>query len=307
MEYIVKTRQISKVYKNQYAVDNVDMNIVRGDIYGFVGENGAGKTTIIRLLTGLANVSSGTYELFGVDCKDANISTSRRKMSAVVESPSLFLNLSAYDNLLLQCKQLGIKDLSIINSTLETVGLSYLKSEKKTVKDFSLGMRQRLGIAVALIGNPEFIILDEPMNGLDPEGILEVRELILKLNREMNITFLISSHILTELAKVATKYGFIHHGKLIQEIRATDLAEASKKCLEIIVDDNEKAARVLEELKITNYKKIGTKMLRIYEEVKIVKLVKALDAVGVDIEKISNKDENIEEYYLKLIGGRHND
>lgn len=306
MEIILQTQNLEKKYGSRPVVKQVNMNICRGDIYGFVGENGAGKTTIIRLLTGIANVTSGTYSLFGVPNTNREILKARKKISAVVESPSLYLSLNAYDNLVLQCKTLGVET-EIIDGILETVGLSYLRNDKKQVKDFSLGMRQRLGIAVALIGTPEFIILDEPMNGLDPEGIIEVRELILKLNKENNITFLISSHILSELAKVATKYGFIHYGQLVQEITAEHLKELSRKCIEVVVQSNQKANKAMDKLKIKEYKCLGDKLIRIYDDIRIIDLVKALDVEGMEIEKIYNRDENIEEYYMKLIGGAHHD
>ncbi|MCL2521615.1 MAG: ATP-binding cassette domain-containing protein [Erysipelotrichales bacterium] len=305
MQNILKTNNLTKNYKMQVAVDNANMTINAGDIYGFVGENGAGKTTIIRMIAGLVNETSGTYELFGTDKNDPNINNVRRKLSAVVESPSLYLNMTAYDNLLMQCKILGINNPDLIKETLEIVNLNYLINNSKKARNFSLGMKQRLGIAIALIGNPDFIILDEPMNGLDPEGIVEMRELIVKLNKEKNITFLISSHILTELSRVATKYGFIHRGKMIKEITAKELAEESRKSLEIKVSSTENVATILEELKITNYK-ISVDEVKIYQDADINTIVSKFAQAGITIKNIANNDENIEEFYLKLMGGnRH--
>jgi ABC-2 type transport system ATP-binding protein len=246
MESVLKTHDLTKQYKNQFAVDNVNMNINRGDIYGFIGKNGAGKTTVIRLITGLISETKGSFDLFGVSDKSDEISSARRRISGIVETPSVYLNMNAYDNLLMQCKILGIIDTSCIDVILDLVGLEYMKDNKKKAKDFSLGMKQRLGIGISLISNPDFIILDEPMNGLDPEGIIEVRELLLSLNREKNITILISSHILGELSKVATKYGFIDQGKLIQEISASDLDARCQKCLEVTVSSTDGLSNVLE-------------------------------------------------------------
>lgn len=304
MEYVLETHGLCKRYGKQYAVNHVDMHIERGDIYGFVGENGAGKTTVIRLITGLAGVTEGDYRLFGAKNTDKGIYDAKRRVSAVVESPSLYLNLSAYDNMILQAKLLGLTDFSYIDETLETVGLGYVKGDKKRVRNFSLGMKQRLGIAVALLGHPDFIILDEPMNGLDPEGIVEVRELILKLNKEQNITFMISSHILDELSRVATKYGFIHKGKLIKEITRQELEEECKKCLELVVDDTKKLPEVLEgRLRLHGYKILQNNIVRIYDDIDISELISVCSSLGIKVQKVNTKNENVEEYYLNLMGG----
>lgn len=308
MEFVLETSSLCKKYKNQYAVNNVDMKIARGDIYGFIGENGAGKTTIIRLVTGLANPTSGRYKLFGVDSLDKAISKTRRRLSAVVETPSVALNMSGYDNLLMHAKLIGLTDLTYIDEILKVTGLSYVRKDKKKAKNYSLGMKQRLGIAVAMLGHPDFIILDEPMNGLDPEGIVEIRELILKLNKEQNITFIISSHILDELSKVATKYGFIHKGKLLKELTREELQEECKKCLELVVDDISKIPQVLEgDLKVQNYKILQDNIVRIYEDVDITELMAALALADIKTLKMNSKNENIEEYYLNLMGGTKND
>lgn len=304
MEYVLETHGLCKRYGKQYAVNHVNMHIERGDIYGFVGENGAGKTTIIRLITGLAGVTEGDYRLFGAKNTDKGIYDAKRRLSAVVESPSLYFNLSAYDNMILQAKLLGLTDYSYIDETLETVGLEYVKNDKKKVRNFSLGMKQRLGIAVALLGHPDFMILDEPMNGLDPEGIVEIRELILKLNREQNITFMISSHILDELSRVATKYGFIHKGRLIKEITRQQLEEECRRCLELVVDDTQTIPEVLEsKLRLTDYKILQDHIVRIYDNIDIPELIAALSASGIKVQKVNSKNENVEEYYLNLMGG----
>lgn len=305
MEYILQTSGLTKKYKNVFAVDHVNMNIARGDIYGFIGPNGSGKTTLIRLITGLARPTEGQYKLFGTLNDESNIFYARRRVSAIVETPALYQHLSAYDNLNIHCTILGVVDRSIIDEVLEIVGLSYLRYDKKKVKNFSLGMKQRLGIALALIGNPDFIILDEPMNGLDPEGIVKLRELILRLNEEKNITFLISSHILGELSKIATKYGFIRNGKLVKEITARQLMDECRKSTEFQVNDVKQASQVLEtELNIYNYTILNSSIVRIYDEIDITLVTLQFAQAGIIIHKIHNRDENIEEYYLNLMGGR---
>lgn len=302
MNCILETKDISKKYKEKYVVKDVNMHIYEGDIYGFVGENGAGKTTIIRLITGLAHPTSGTYALNGVDAKDKRIYEERKNVSAIVEAPSIYKNLSLYENLKMQATILGLKDLSKIDKVIESVGLTYLKTDKKTAKNFSLGMRQRLGIAMALLSEPKFIILDEPMNGLDPSGIVDIRELILDLNKKNNITFMISSHILTELQLVATRYGIISKGKLVKEISKEELEQECRKYIEIQVENVDK----LLELNIfKDYSKINETTLRIYEEWDIEELVLTLKKHKMKLHKINCNEANFEEYYLSLLGGKH--
>ncbi len=217
MNIVLKTSQLTKVYSNKPVVKELSMNIQKGDIYGLIGKNGAGKTTLIRMIAGLASPSSGSIELFG----SSDLVKERAKIGTVIESPALFPNMTARANLITQCQIANVKDLCIVDETLDLVGLS--NTGKKKAKNFSLGMRQRLAIAIALIGDPEFLILDEPTNGLDPEGIKEVRDLILYLNQKKHITVLISSHILSELSKFATRYGIIHNGSLIEEFTTEEL------------------------------------------------------------------------------------
>lgn len=307
MELVLKTSALSKSYRGTKVVKSVNMHIARGDVYGFIGENGAGKTTIIRMITGLANPTDGDYQLFGANFYGKDIKNARRRMSAVVETPSVYLNMNAVDNLRLQCDLLGVTDLSIINETLDTVGLGYLINSKKVAKNFSLGMKQRLGIAMALVGNPDFIILDEPMNGLDPEGIVDVRELLIKLNRDKNITFLISSHILSELEKVATTFGFIHKGELIKEISAEDLHKECRKCVELLLTDVSSVPTILDKLEgAQSYKILPNNYVRIYGEVEVAKLVEAFTAKNIGINSINTKDESVEEFYLNIMGGKKN-
>ena len=305
METVLRTSAIEKKYKSQFAVKGVNMQKEQGDIYGFVGENGAGKTTIIRMITGLAEPTNGTFTLFGVENTDAKrMSEVRRRMSAVVETPSIAMNMTAYQNLYMQAKLLGLSDMTYIDEVLKITGLSEVRDSKKKAKHFSLGMRQRLGLAIALLGHPDFIILDEPMNGLDPKGIVEIRELILRLNQENHITFLISSHILEELSRMATKYGFLHKGKLIRQLTKEELEEHCRKCLQLEVDNPEKLSQVLEHnLQIHNFKVLDGNIVRIYDDVDVTKVVQAVGENGIKILQINSKNESIEEYYLNLMGG----
>lgn len=306
MEYILQTNGISKRYGFSYALNKVNMTIAKGDIYGFVGENGSGKTTIIRTITGLIFPTEGSFKLFGVDNTDKEILKVRKKVGAVVETPSIYLNMSAYDNLKMQCEILGIKESdNLIQETLDVVGLGDLYNDKKRASSFSLGMRQRLGIAIALLGDIEFLILDEPMNGLDPSGIVEIRELILKLNREKNITFLISSHILSELSLVANKYGIISKGKLIKEITAEELSNECRKSVIIETDDIEKAVDVLKTIEKPENVKIEGDNLVIYNYEDLNVLVANIINNNIHIKKINCLETSIEDYYLSLVGGKH--
>ena len=264
-EVVLKTYNLSKKYKETMAVDKVCMTIKKGQIYGFIGQNGAGKTTIIRLITGLAHKTDGEIELFG---QTDNLDESRESIGSLVESPAFYGNMTARENLEISRLVRGIGSKDSIDKVLELVNLK--DTGKKKVKNFSLGMKQKLGIANALLGNPKFIILDEPINGLDPMSIVEIRELIKKLNNELGMTILISSHILGELSELATNYGIISHGKLIEEFTAKELREKCRQYIEIIVDDSKKATVLLEEkLGITNYEVINDNMIKVYDLVMI--------------------------------------
>ena len=299
MEYILETNDLRKKYKDFKALNGLTMHVPKGSIYGFVGKNGAGKTTLIRLISGLQAPTSGDFKIYGISYKDNNISNARKKMGAVVETPSIFHDLTAYENIKMQYDILGIKDYSTINDLLKLVGLE--NTGKKMVKNFSLGMRQRLGIAVALCGNPEFLVLDEPINGLDPEGIVEIRKLIKKLNKERNITILISSHILDELSRVATHYGFIADGKIIKEMSAEEFEEDSKKSINIVTD--KQLERVLRDNNY-NYKLINDTTANIYGEIEITPLVLQLHEKGILVIKLTENEENLEHYFFSLLGGK---
>lgn len=306
MENVLTTYGLRKRYGKQLAVDCVDMHIDRGDIYGFVGENGSGKTTVIRLITGLIFPDKGSFRLFGTENTSRQIGAARSRIGAIVETPSIYLNMSAVDNLKQQCILLG-QDESKILPVLRDVGLEDLYNKRKRAGNFSLGMRQRLGIAMALLGDPEFLILDEPMNGLDPAGIVEIRELILRLNRERGITFLISSHILTELSLVATKYGIISKGKLIREITAEQLQKECAKATVIHVTDPTALSDCLQEA-FPNYSAEyipgGVKLLG---DVDLNQVLSVILNAGIAILSINCSQTSFEEYYLSVIGGGHRD
>lgn len=305
MAYILKMQDVCKSYSKNLVLNGVNMNIEKGDVYGFVGENGSGKTTVIRLICGLIFANSGSFELFGAKNDSPEILNARKKVGAIVETPSIYKNFSAKDNLKLQCDLLGISYDSI-EKVLSDVGLSALYTDKKKAGDFSLGMRGRLGIAMALLGNPEFLILDEPMNGLDPAGIVEIRELILRLNREKGITFLISSHILTELQMVATKYGIISKGKIIKEITAEELRHDCRPCVHIECKTPKALADlILPTLSQGDYA-FSPWGLKIYGQIDLNATLQKIISAGIEITSVNTLDTNFEEYYLSIIGGGKN-
>ena len=300
MEYVLKTRNICKHYKSFKALNGLTMNVPKGSIYGFVGRNGAGKTTLIRLICGMQFPTEGEFEIYGVNNTDTAITYSRKRVGAVVETPSLFPEMTAKDNLKYQYRLLGMPSFEGIPQLLKLVGLE--NTGDKKAKDFSLGMRQRLGIAVALCGNPDFLILDEPINGLDPQGIIEIRELILKLNTERNITVLISSHILDELSKLATHYGFIDKGAIVREMSAEELEAACRKCVRISVTDASAAVRALDGMKL-EYKVTDDEHIDIYAKPNITRLAASLDKEGCEILSCTEHDENLEGFFISLVGG----
>lgn len=303
MSYVLQTNNLTKRYgKKNLVLDSVSMNVPKGSIYGFVGKNGAGKTTLMRVVSGLNNPTNGGYSLNGVDYKDNRIIEIRKKIGAVVETPSIYLNLNARDNLLLQYKLHGMEPTGL-DDLLKLVGLP--DTGKKKTKDFSLGMRQRLSIAFSLISNPDFLILDEPINGLDPEGIMEVRDLLIKLHNEREITILISSHILDELSKLATHYGFINEGTLIKEMSAEELERNCARKISITVDSTRKLAPVLDQMGLI-YTVLSETTAEIYSHIEVTPLVLALADKDCRVITMSEDNESLESYFIKLIGGVHN-
>ncbi|MGL5087105.1 MAG: ATP-binding cassette domain-containing protein [Clostridium sp.] len=304
-EIVLKTNKITKKYGEQLAADSINMTIRKGDIYGFIGQNGAGKTTLIRMITGLTHKTSGDIELFG-KCGESQLDNARTMIGSLIESPAFYGNMTARENLEVSRLVRNIAGKSTIEEVLKLVGLT--DTGKKKVKNFSLGMKQRLGIANALLGNPRLIILDEPINGLDPMGIVEIRELLKKVNKEKDVTILISSHILGELSELATCYGIINNGKLIEEISGEDLKEKCRQYIELEVDDAAITVTILEkELDITNYEVLENNKIKIFSNLDNVgKINSTISKKGVIVEKIGIKGENLEEYFMNAIGGGKN-
>lgn len=299
---VLKTYNITKKYGEQLAVDNVNMTIKKGDIYGFIGQNGAGKTTLIRLITGLIHKSGGEIELLGAN-EENELNKARTMVGSLIESPSFYTNMTARENLEVSRLVRNIPGKKCIDEVLELVGLKDV--EKKKVKNFSLGMRQRLGIANALMGNPKLLILDEPINGLDPMGIVEIRELLKKINKEKDMTILISSHILSELSELATTYGIISNGKLIEEITAKQLSKKCRQYIDLKVDNTAKAVILLErELGISDYEVLEDSNIKVFSNLDNVGEVNSLlSRSGIIVESISVKGENLEEYFMNKVGG----
>ena len=303
--YLITTDQLCKKYGDKMVIDHVNMHIPEKAIYGFVGENGSGKTTIMRLLTGLAEPTSGSFTLFGVDNKDSKIYQVRQGLSAIVEATSLVPTMTARDNMIYQELYLGIKlSEEERNALLKKVHLEDVG--KKKVKNFSLGMRQRLGIAMALLNKPKLMLLDEPMNGLDPEGIAELRELLIELNQKEGITVLISSHILSELEKIASCYGFISKGKILEEITAEQLQQKCQKSITLKVDDLSKAETTIKDFGVQKYKIFPNGDVTVFDEIKINDLKSAFIKANVNVLSINSTDESVEDYYLHLIKGGNN-
>lgn len=304
--YILRTNHLSKKYKDDFAIENMNVTVKKGEIYGFIGQNGAGKSTMLRLVTGLAFPTSGSIELFGNDNPN-ELTDAQKRMGAMIENPALFPNMSAYENLEVHRLQKGIPGKDCIKNTLELVGLT--DTGKKKAKNFSLGMKQRLGLAIVLLSDPEFIILDEPTNGLDPMGIVELRELIKKLNREKGLTVLISSHILSELHQLATSFGIIHKGKLVEELTAKELDEKCRQHLQIKVDDPTKGATVLEKhLSTTDFEVLPDGTMKLYHYLDEIRTVsRTLTNNGLVIEHLSQNGDSLESYFSKLVGGAERD
>lgn len=304
MEYVLTADALSKSYGHFKALDGLNMHVPKGAIYGFVGKNGAGKTTLIRLICGLQEPSAGSYTLFGSKNSSRDIARARRRMGAVVEMPSIYLDMTAEENLRQQYRVLGLPSFADIPELLSLVGLE--NTGRKKAKHFSLGMKQRLGIAIALAGDGDFLVLDEPVNGLDPQGIIEMRELILRLNRERQITVLISSHILDELSRLATHYGIIDHGRMVKELSAAELEQNCRKCARVEVTDTRSLARVLDSMNM-EYTILSQTMADIYASPNVSRLALALAREGCQLVSITQREESLESYFMSLVGGGRHD
>ena len=300
MEYCLTAERLSKHYRHFKALEGLSIHVPKGSIYGLVGRNGAGKTTLIRLICGLQSPTSGEYILYGKRNTEKGITEARRRMGAVVETPSIYSDMTAEENIRQQYLILGIPSFDGIRELLELVGLEDVG--KKKAKNFSLGMRQRLGIAVVLAGDPDFLILDEPANGLDPEGIIEMRELILRLNRERQITVLISSHILDELSRLATHYGFLDQGRMVKELSAQELESACQKCVRLRISDTKALSQALERVGL-EYKIRSHEEADVYGEVNLSQLILDLAKEDCQVLGIQEHNESLESYFMGLVGG----
>jgi ABC-2 type transport system ATP-binding protein len=302
---VIKTNNLVKKYGENIVLDNISIKVNQGEIYGLVGDNGAGKTTLFRILSGQSNISDGSFELLG-ESSEKNIMKVRKRIGTIIENPSFYPKMTIEENLEYYRLQRGIPGKKNIDKILKEVGL--LEVKKKKFNNISLGMKQRLGLALALLGEPELLILDEPINGLDPSGIIEIRNLLLKLNREKNITIIISSHILSELYNIATCYGFLSKGKLVEELSLKQLNERCRSYLEINVTNPKKFSVLLEEkLGYKNYKIMPDGLIHLFEKDPINEEISRLAVEnGIGLKSINEKSANLENYYLSLIGGVKN-
>jgi ABC-2 type transport system ATP-binding protein len=299
---ILRTFGVTKIYNNSAVLDNINISIKRGQIYGLIGLNGAGKTTLMRVISGLIVNYAGNLELFG-ERDGEKVQKERRRMGCLIETPAPYYFKTVYENLEIERLHKGIPGKDCIEKALDLVNLGDVKNKK--VKDLSLGMKQRLGIAIALIGEPEFLVLDEPTNGLDPVGIIEIRELLKNLSKDKGVTILISSHILEELHKLANCYGIIHKGKLIEQITDKELEEKCKKFLHIKVDDIARAAVIINtKLSTSNFKVLPHNVIKLYDYVdNSGKVSKTFADEGISVEQLMPMGDSLESYFSKVIGG----
>ena len=299
-ELLLSTKGLTKQYGRQKAVSRMDIHVKKGSIYGLIGRNGAGKTTFLKMVAGLASPTDGEINLFGYTGNQ--LKRIRSRVGCLIESPGLYGNLSAYDNLKIKCKFCGINKKGYIEEILKLVGLE--NTGKKKSKHFSLGMKQRLGIGLALIGEPDLLLLDEPINGLDPQGIVEIREMIWRLKEERNMTIIISSHILEELAKIFTDYGIIHEGQLLEEITQEELMKRCSERIEFFLENPRAALVVLDRLGTANYQVVDNEHLFVFEKLEESGLLnQELVNAGILVKEMKITNEKLETYFLGLTGG----
>lgn len=298
MDNVLELNNLTKKYGKQYALKDTSFTVKKGAIVGLVGKNGAGKTTLMRLVTGLQRPTSGNFSLLGVKNTDSKIDKQRRKCGALIERPGIFFDLTAKQNMKIQFMNLGIPDYSEIDKILDIVGLG--GTGKKLAGSFSLGMKQRLGIALALAGNPDLLVLDEPINGLDPQGIVEIREVLLKLNKDRGTTILISSHILGELEHLATEYVFINKGEVVQHITAEELSSRSRKATVLTVNKMDGMHAVLDNLGI-EYSVAEENKINVYGVFNLSEVVVNAFKAGVEVLKATETSENLERYFLEIV------
>lgn len=303
MDELLVTNNLTKKYKHQTAVNNVSINVRRGEIYGLVGKNGAGKTTLLKMIGGLVSPTNGDISFMGYSGKERRKVLSR--IGILIEAPSLYSGMTAYDNLKLKCICTGVNKEGYIENLLKTVGLGEVG--KKKVSQFSLGMKQRLGIAMALVGEPDLLLLDEPINGLDPQGIVEIRNTLLDLNKRKDITIIISSHILEELSKIATNFGFINNGELVKELSHSELDVACNEHIELKLPAPNKALPILDRLGFTRYRVVNDGTIHIFERLEDSgKIAMELAQNNIEIISISVASKAFENYFLEMIGGAQN-
>lgn len=299
-EYLLQTVCLTKRYGRQKAVDNLSLNIEKGSIYGLIGRNGAGKTTFMKMISGLAKPTSGDIRLFGKDSGESPAQQNR--IGALIEAPGIYDDMTAFDNMKMKAIAMGVYNKEKINELLTLVGLA--NTGRKKAGKFSLGMKQRLGIAMSMIGTPDLLILDEPINGLDPQGIIEIRNVIAKLNREYEITIIISSHILDELARIATHYAIINEGKLVLELPKDELLAKCTECIEIKSDAIKEVCVVLEEMGFSDYEVYEDGAMRVNNCCdKVGEINMELAKRGISIRSISVKQESLEEFFVNITGG----
>ena len=298
MDNLLSVNGLCKDYGKAHVLKNVTLDIPSGSIFGLVGRNGAGKTTLMRIITGLAKPTSGTYSISGISSDDKNILNVRRRIGSIIESPAVYKNMSAYDNIKLQYINLGMTSFDDIPDLLELVDLK--GTGKKKAGKFSLGMKQRLGIAVALCGKPDILILDEPINGLDPQGIIQMREILLKINKERHTTILISSHILEELSKLATHYAFIENGEILQTLSSSELMSRVKKSSRLKVSSVDPLCPVFDSENI-DYKLEGEDTVDIFSDMTASHIASLAERAGVEILSITENNESLEGYFMNLV------
>lgn len=300
IEYVIECNQLSKVYKKQRALDTLNLKIAKGEIFGLIGQNGTGKSTMMKLLAGLIHPSEGDFRLFGKDpMEDPYI---YRRIGILIEQPGLYENMTGIANMHIKALAMGCDNAAELQELMELCGLDV--NLKKKVKSYSLGMKQRLGLALSMIGNPDLLILDEPVNGLDPQGITDIRNAILRVNHKRNVTILLSSHILEELSKIATSYGIIKDGILIQQMSSEELDNSCKDYCLLKTDNTKKAAIVLEEkCKLTDFKVIENDSIHIFEKIDTSMINETLVKNEVRIFEIMMHKQNLEAYFLSITGG----
>lgn len=303
MEEIITTNCLTKKYGKQLALDNVSVHIKKGEIYGLIGKNGAGKTTLLKILSNITVPTSGEATIMGMNLVEAKNNGIR--IGSLIEDPGIYPNFSARENMMIKAKLLGLRDYSQIGELLDMVGLSNVG--KKKAGKFSLGMRQRLGLAMTILGKPDIALLDEPINGLDPEGIVEMRQAFLRISHEMGITIVISSHILEELSKIANTYGIIDHGVLMKEITTKELYNDLKHKVEIETPDSSQTSIVLESMGIGDYKVLPDNVIHIYRNIEdLTELSLKLASENIPLLRMKDNSESIEDYYMNLLGGERN-